>query len=88
MLVSNVGITDRVGGTPGKASIEAVRSIFDTNFLSVLAVTQALLPLLREPGSGCVVDVFDRLGSVTHNGDPAWELGGASSKRFRLASGE
>jgi len=88
MLVSNLGSTDRTDAPLGAASIEAVRSIFDTNFFSVLAVTQAMLPLLRKPGSGRVIDVFDRLGSLTHNGDPAWELGGACSNRFRLASGE
>jgi NAD(P)-dependent dehydrogenase (short-subunit alcohol dehydrogenase family) len=46
VLVNNAGIADRVDGPPSKASLDAVRRIFETNFFGTPAVTQAMLPLL------------------------------------------
>jgi len=74
VLVNNAGIVDRADGPPGKASIDAVRRIFDTNLFGALAVTQAMLPLLRKSSSARVVNVSSGLGSLTHNSDPAWEF--------------
>lgn len=42
----------------------------DTNFFGALAVTQAMLPLLRKAPAGRVVNVSSSLGSLTLNGDP------------------
>jgi NAD(P)-dependent dehydrogenase (short-subunit alcohol dehydrogenase family) len=71
--VARAGITGRQDGPPGKASLDAVRRVFDTNFFGALAVTQAMLPLLRKSASGRIVNVSSGLGSLTHNSDPAWE---------------
>jgi len=45
ILVNNAGIFDPTDGPPGKASMSAVRRVFETNFFGALAVTQAMLPL-------------------------------------------
>ena len=74
VLVNNAGIADRADGPPSKTGIDAVRRIFDTNFFGTLAVTQAMLPLLRKSPSGRIVNVSSGLGSLAHNGDPAWEF--------------
>lgn len=71
ILVNNAGIFDPADGTPGKASINAVRRVFETNFFGALAVTQQMLPLLREAAAGRIVNLSSSLGSLTLNGDPS-----------------
>jgi NAD(P)-dependent dehydrogenase (short-subunit alcohol dehydrogenase family) len=71
ILVNNAGIFDHADGTPSKASLDAVRRVFETNFLGTLAVTQAMMPLLREAPSARIVNVSSSLGSLTLNGDPS-----------------
>ncbi len=42
----------------------------DTNFVGTLAVTQAMLPLLRGSPAARIVNLSSSLGSLTVNGDP------------------
>ena len=74
LLVNNAGIVDRGDGPPSRTSIEAARHTFDTNFFGALAVTQAMLPLLRKSGSARIVNVSSGLGSLTHNSDPSGQF--------------
>ena len=74
LLVNNAGITVAGDGPPTKADIDAVRRVFETNFFGTLAVTQAMLPLLRKSDAGRIVNVSSGLGSITLNGDPEWEF--------------
>ena len=76
VLVNNAGITSTGDGSPAKADIDAVRRVFETNFFGTLAVTQAMLPLVRKSEAGRIVNVSSGLGSITLNGDPAWEFAG------------
>ena len=71
ILVNNAGIFDTADGPPGTASLDAVRRVMDTNFLGTLAVTQAMLPLLRAAPAGRIVNVSSSLGSLALNGDPS-----------------
>ncbi len=71
VLVNNAGIFDFADAPPSKASLDAVRRVMNTNFLSALAVTQAMLPLLRKAPAGRIVNVSSSLGSLTLNGDPS-----------------
>lgn len=71
ILVNNAGIFDATDGPPGQASMTAVRRVFETNFFGALAVTQAMLPLLRDAPAARVVNVSSSLGSLTLNGDPS-----------------
>lgn len=70
ILVNNAGIFDPADGPPGKASLDAVRRVMETNFLGTLAVTQSMLPLLRSAGIARIVNLASSLGSLTLNGDP------------------
>ncbi|MDH5824651.1 SDR family oxidoreductase [Luteimonas sp. RD2P54] len=73
ILVNNAGIAVAEDGSPGKASLDAVRQVFETNFFGALAVTQAMLPLLRRSRAGRIVNVSSSLASLKLNGDPSWE---------------
>lgn len=57
-------------GRPSVASLDEVRAVFETNVFGVIAVTQAMLPLLREAPAGRIVNVSSGSGSLTRNADP------------------
>jgi NAD(P)-dependent dehydrogenase (short-subunit alcohol dehydrogenase family) len=58
VLVNNAGIT---GGSFGP---EKVREVFETNVFGVIAVTDALLPLLRSSTRGRIVNVSSSVGTL------------------------
>jgi NAD(P)-dependent dehydrogenase (short-subunit alcohol dehydrogenase family) len=74
VLVNNAGIA--VFETPSATRIEDVRAVFETNVVGVIAVTQAMLPLLREAPAGRIVNVSTRIGSLTAITDPAFPMPG------------
>jgi NAD(P)-dependent dehydrogenase (short-subunit alcohol dehydrogenase family) len=53
------------------APLADVRTLFETNVFGVIAVTQAMLPLLREAPAGRIVLTASSGGSLTLNSDPA-----------------
>ncbi len=68
ILVNNAGINDPADGVPSAASLDAIERVLRANFLGAVAVTQAMLPLLREAPSARIVNVSSGLGSLTQNG--------------------
>jgi len=70
ILVNNAGIFDFADSAPSRASINAVRRVMEINFIGALAVTQAVLPLLRESTAARIVNVSSSLGSLALNSDP------------------
>src|SRR5580700_8661531 len=76
ILVNNAGVLDKGDGPPSVADPDAVRRVLDVNFFGVLAVTQAMLPLVRKAASGRIVMVSSGLGSLTWNADPNWSFAG------------
>jgi len=71
VLVNNAAIIDRADGPPGAVDPNVVRRVMETNFFGALAVTQAMLPLLRAAPAARIVNVSSGLGSLTLNADPA-----------------
>ncbi|MGD0525682.1 MAG: SDR family NAD(P)-dependent oxidoreductase [Polyangiaceae bacterium] len=55
-----------------KVSLDEVRAIWETNVFGVLAVYQAMLPLLREAPLARIVNVSSGVGSLTRNSDPSY----------------
>jgi NAD(P)-dependent dehydrogenase (short-subunit alcohol dehydrogenase family) len=55
---------------PSNVSLDEVRAIWETNVFGVLAVYQAMLPLLREAPHARIVNVSSGVGSLTDNSDP------------------
>lgn len=53
-------------------SLDEIRAVWETNVFGVLAVYQAMLPLLREATAARVVNVRSGVGSLTLNADPAF----------------
>jgi NAD(P)-dependent dehydrogenase (short-subunit alcohol dehydrogenase family) len=66
----------RRSGVPSEASLDDVRDVFETNVFGVIAVTQAMLPLLREAPAGRIVNVSSRIGSLTAITDPGFPMRG------------
>lgn len=56
---------------PSNVPLAEVRACFETNVFGVIAVTQALLPLLREAPVGRIVNVSSTVGSLAIQSDPA-----------------
>lgn len=80
VLVNNAGISR--GGWPGNPSgttLDTLRTVYETNVFGAVAVTNAMLPLLRRAPAARIVNVSSELGSITANMDPA-------SPMFSMAS--
>ncbi len=73
ILVNNAGIADPGDGPASTASLSAVEHTLRINFLGSVAVSQAMLPLLRKAPSARIVNVSSGLGSLTQNADPTWQ---------------
>jgi NAD(P)-dependent dehydrogenase (short-subunit alcohol dehydrogenase family) len=54
----------------GQTSLDVYRKTFDTNFFNLIALTQALLPLIRNSDAGRIVNLSSILGSLTLHSDP------------------
>lgn len=83
LLVNNAAISNTRKGnlslqeyakisSASTVSLDEVRIVWETNVLGVLAVYQAMLPLLRESSDARIVNVSSGVGSLTLNADPAF----------------
>jgi NAD(P)-dependent dehydrogenase (short-subunit alcohol dehydrogenase family) len=57
---------------PSNVPLDEMRAVWETNVFGVLAVFQAMLPLLREAPAARIVNVSSGVGSLTMNADPAY----------------
>src|SRR5580693_651532 len=83
LLVNNAAISNTKKGNlslqeyakitrASNASLDEIRAVWETNVFGVLAVYQAMLPLLRESSDARIVNVSSGVGSLTSNADPAY----------------
>ena len=81
LLVNNAAISNTTQGarslqdyaasaTASTIALDEVRAIWETNVFGVLAVYQAMLPLLRESSDARIVNVSSGVGSLTGAADP------------------
>jgi NAD(P)-dependent dehydrogenase (short-subunit alcohol dehydrogenase family) len=71
VLVNNAGISGGRGTQrPGAVDFGALRAVFETNLFGVVAVTEAMLPLLRKSAAARIVNVSSGTGSLTWMTDP------------------
>ncbi len=56
--------------TTSTVTPDVLRKTFETNFFAVVALTQALLPLVRKSPAGRIVNLSSILGSLKLHSDP------------------
>ena len=75
ILVNNAGITrGDGGGRPSETTLATLRAVYETNVFGVVAVTNAMLPLLRRAAAARIVNVSSEVGSITSMTDPGSPL--------------
>src|SRR5579863_107403 len=63
ILVNNAGMAE-FGSKPSDVDLAKVREVYETNVFGPMAMTQAMLPLLRKSRHGRIVNVSSSLGSL------------------------
>jgi NAD(P)-dependent dehydrogenase (short-subunit alcohol dehydrogenase family) len=81
LLINNAGISNtrkqQLGlsakiSLASNASLDEIRAVWETNVFGVLAVYQAMRPLLRESSDARIVNVSSGVGSLTTNANPTF----------------
>lgn len=70
ILINNAGVCLDRSQQPSKVSLNTIRETFETNFFGVVAITQALLPLIHKSNAGRIVNISSGRGSLTQHSDP------------------
>jgi NAD(P)-dependent dehydrogenase (short-subunit alcohol dehydrogenase family) len=71
VLVNNAGIARGDGsGRPSDTTLHTLRMVYETNVFGVVAVTNAMLPLLRRAPAARIVNVSSEVGSIASMTDP------------------
>lgn len=76
ILVNNAGIAGGVfpgtgpEHTAAQVPMDLLHKVFDTNFFAQVALTEALLPLLKKSPAGRIVNLSSILGSLNLQADP------------------
>jgi NAD(P)-dependent dehydrogenase (short-subunit alcohol dehydrogenase family) len=70
ILVNNAGVSLEAGAKPSVVDLATVRQVYDVNVFGVIAMTQAMLPLLLKSNRGRIVNVSSSLGSLGWTADP------------------
>lgn len=81
ILINNAGVNfeDFSVNSTLTVSEDTVRKTFDTNFFAVIAVTDAMLPLLRKSAAGRIVNLSSILGSLTLHATPGSPIYGSKA---------
>ncbi|WP_027945987.1 SDR family oxidoreductase [Amycolatopsis taiwanensis] len=90
VLINNAGISgsgqvspeDALDRVPSSVDLDVVRTVFETNVFGVIAVTNAMLPLLRRSPAPRIVNVSSSAASLTINSDPDGPLAGFTSAAY------
>lgn len=75
VLVNNAGISGGAGMIPSGVPVELMRLVYETNVFGVVAITNAMLPLLLGAPAGRVVNMSSGLGSLALSSDLDSEFG-------------
>ncbi|GAA4602497.1 SDR family oxidoreductase [Actinoallomurus liliacearum] len=70
ILINNAGITRDRPHPPAELPVAALREVYETNVFGAVAVTNAMLPLLRKSPAPYIGNVSSGLGTVAFLADP------------------
>jgi NAD(P)-dependent dehydrogenase (short-subunit alcohol dehydrogenase family) len=70
ILINNAGISRGREHAPGELPVATLREVYETNVFGVVAVTNAMLPLLRRSPAPYVGNVSSGLGTFAFLADP------------------
>jgi NAD(P)-dependent dehydrogenase (short-subunit alcohol dehydrogenase family) len=80
ILVNNAGMIHpdepMFANSAEQVSLQALRETFEVNFFGPVALTQALLPLIKKSQAGRIVNVSSILGSLTLHSDESSQVTG------------
>jgi NAD(P)-dependent dehydrogenase (short-subunit alcohol dehydrogenase family) len=90
VLVNNAGISgsgnaapqDAVDRVPSAVDLAIVREVFEVNVFGVIAVTNAMLPLLRRSGAARIVNLSSHAASLALYADPEGPLASLPSAAY------
>jgi NAD(P)-dependent dehydrogenase (short-subunit alcohol dehydrogenase family) len=78
VLVNNAAITGGPeSGLPSQTPLSILRQVYETNVFGVVALTNAVLPLLRQAPAARIVNVSSEVGSIQSTLDrdgPLWRM--------------
>ena len=69
ILINNAGISGEDLHKSSETNLKAMRVVYNTNVFGVVAVTKAMVPLLRKSPAARIVNVSSGLGSITEVSD-------------------
>jgi NAD(P)-dependent dehydrogenase (short-subunit alcohol dehydrogenase family) len=64
VLVNNAGIVESLTAAPSQTTPAGMRSVYEVNVFGVIAVTNAMLGLLKRSAAGRIVNMSSGLGSL------------------------
>jgi NAD(P)-dependent dehydrogenase (short-subunit alcohol dehydrogenase family) len=85
ILINNAGVAAGAFPASGpehsaaEVSMDTLRRVFETNFFGTIALTEALVPLIRKSAAGRIVNLSSILGSLTLHADPKSPIYNAKS---------
>jgi NAD(P)-dependent dehydrogenase (short-subunit alcohol dehydrogenase family) len=86
ILVNNAGIAagsfpsgDGPEDSADRVPLDLLHKVFETNFFAQVALTNALLPLIKKSAAGRIVNLSSILGSLTLHADPKSPIYNAKS---------
>ena len=70
ILVNNAGISIERGKEPSESDVALMRETYETNVFGTVAVTNAMVPLLRKSDAGRIVNISSGLASFALRAGP------------------
>lgn len=77
ILVNNAGVNLEFSAgipKPSQVSLDVLRKTFEINFFGVVAVTQAMLPLIYKSDAGRIVNISSDMASLSLHQDPNFKF--------------
>ena len=75
VLVNNAGIANDRSVLPSLTVLDDMRRVYETNVFGVVAMTNAMLPLLKKSRAARIVNVSSQLASISQQAAPNTPLG-------------